>query len=154
MKHILKLLPWKKCFYLSLTVLPLIMICSFYGLYTNKFYFMKVDNYIFSLLIIVHFVFLKVLKRSGRQDDTDLNLLRNLEFTMYAILPVYIFKLAETLYIMLTYFDYSEQVFPGTFLPVGTLILLLQTLLIVLTLASFKHRRIRIGSYSLDRIHE
>ncbi|NER11242.1 hypothetical protein [Muriicola jejuensis] len=154
MKRILKLLPWKKCFYLSLTVLPLILICSFYGLYTNRFYFLKVDNYIFSLLILVHLVFLLVLKRSGRMENTDLNLLRNLEFVMYAILPVYIFKLAETLYILLTYFDYSEQVFPSTFLPAGSFIMGLQTLLIILTLTAFQHRRIRIGSYTLDRIHD
>lgn len=154
MKHILKLLPWKKCFYLSVTVLPLILICSFYGLYTNKFYFLKVDNYIFSLLIMVHLAFLHVLKRAGGDENSQLNLLRNLEFAMYAILPVYIFKLAETLYILLTYFDYSEQVFPQTFLPAGGFILALQSFLIILTLSAFQHRRIRIGSYTLDRIHE
>ncbi|GGD38632.1 hypothetical protein [Muriicola marianensis] len=154
MKRILKLLPWKKFFYLSVTVLPLIVICGFYGLYTNKFYFQKIDNYIFALLIMVHFIFIRVLKRVGSDESTQLNLLRNLEFAMYAILPVYIFKLAETLYILLTYFDYSEQVFPKTFLPVGAFILALQSFLIILTLTAFKHRRIRIGSYTLDRIHE
>lgn len=152
MKHMLKLLPWKKCFYLSVLILPIVMIFGFYGLYTNKFYFFKVDNYIFSFLILVHLGFLYTLWKVDQDENAYLSPLRNLEFAMYAILMVYLFKLAETLYILLSYLDYSEQVFPMTFLPMGTLILFLQTLLIILTLVTFKHRRIRIGSYWFDRI--
>ena len=152
MKHLLKLLPWKKCFYLSVLILPMVMIFGFYGLYTNKFYFLKVDNYIFSFLILVHLGFLYTLWKVDRDENAYLSPLRNLEFAMYAILLVYLFKLAETLYILLSYLDYSEQVFPITFLPMGALILLLHTSLIILTLVTFKHRRIRIGSYWFDRI--
>jgi hypothetical protein len=154
MKHLLNLLPWKKCFYLSAGMLPLMMIFSFYGLYTNKFYFLKVDNYIFSFLIMVHLIFLYTLWKVDMDENAYLGPLRNLEFAMYAILLVYLFKLIETLYILLSYLEYSEQVFPLTFLPMGILVLILQTSLIILTLVTFKHRRIRIGSYWFDRINE
>jgi hypothetical protein len=137
-----------------MVILPSVMVMSFYGLYTNKFYFMKVDNYLFSLLIFVHIFFLHALRRANGEDQTHLSALRNLEFGMYAVLLVYLFKLAETLYIMLTYFDYSEQVFPLSFIPMGTLILILQTVLILLTITTFQHRKIRIGSYRFDRINE
>lgn len=153
MKHLLKLLPWKKCFYISVMILPIVLITSFYGLYTNKFYFLKLDNYLFSLLLVVHFIFLNSLWRADKE-NTPRSHLRNLEFAMYPILLVYLFKTAETLYIMLTYFDYSEQVFPQTFIPMGVTILMLQAFLILLTLITFQHRRIRIGSYTFDRINE
>jgi len=135
-------------------MLPLIIVFSFYGLYTNKFYFLKIDNYIFSLLVIVHLLFLNALLRAERNNTSSLNQLRSFEFVMYAIVLVYIFKMTETLYILFTYFDYSEQVFPPTFLPVGLFILTLQFLLILLTITTFKHRRERLGPYRYDRINE
>ena len=73
MKHLLKLLPWKKCFYLSALILPMVMVFGFYGLYTNKFYFLKVDNYIFSFLILVHLVFLYTLWKVDGDENAYLS---------------------------------------------------------------------------------
>ncbi|MEZ2414229.1 hypothetical protein ACA086_04640 [Muriicola sp. E247] len=154
MKNVLRIIPWNKCFLLSFSLLPLIVITGFYGLYTNKFYFLKIDNYIFAFLVLIHLYFLNSLLKADRDSSMPLNSLRTIEFAMYAILPVYLFKMAETLYVLMTYFDYSEHVFPPTFLPVGILILLLQALLILLTLTTFQHRRDRLGPYRYDRINE
>lgn len=154
MKHLLRLITWKKCFILSLSILPLLIFLSFYGLYTNKFYFLKVDNYIFSLLMIIHVWFLNALYQLEKEPNAHMNNTRNLEYIMYAIFLVYLFKIAETSYILLSYFEYSELVLPTTFLPVGLLILSLQFLLLILTFTTFIHRRDRIGPYRFDRIHK
>ncbi|NNJ89202.1 MAG: hypothetical protein HKP53_07355 [Eudoraea sp.] len=154
MKHLLRIISWKKCFILSLSILPLLVFFSFYGLYTNKFYFLKIDNYIFSLLMIIHIWFLNALYRLEKEPHAYMNITRNLEFIMYAISLVYLFKIGETLYILLGYFEYSEQVLPPTFLPVGLFILSLQFFLLILTFATFKHRRERIGPYRFDRVHK
>jgi hypothetical protein len=154
MKHLLRLITWKKCFILSLSILPLLIIFSFYGLYTNKFYFLKIDNYIFSLLMIIHAWFLNALYQLEKEPHAHMNITRNLEYIMYAIFLVYLFKIAETSYILLSYFEYSDLVLPPTFLPVGLFILSLQCILLIITFATFKLRRERIGPYRFDRVHK
>lgn len=154
MKHLLQVITWKKCFILSLSILPLLIIFSFYGLYTNKFYFLKIDNYIFSFLMIVHAWFLNALYQLEKEPHIHMNSTRNLEYTMYAIFLVYLFKISETFFILLSYFDYSDLVLPQTFLPVGLVILGLQFLLLLVTFTTFKHRRERIGPYRFDKVHE
>ncbi len=154
MKHLMRLITWKKCFIFSLSILPLLIFFSFYGLYTNKFYFLKVDNYIFSLLMIIHAWFLNALYHLEKEPHEHMNLTRNLEYVMYAIFLVYLFKIAETSYILLGYFEYSELVLPQTFLPVGLFILSLQIALLIITFATFKLRREHIGPYRFDRVHK
>jgi len=154
MKHLLRLITWKKCFTLSLSILPLLIFFSFYGLYTNKFYFLKVDNYIFSVLMIIHIWFLNSLRQLEKEPHMHMNITRNLEYIMYAIFLVYLFKIVETSFILLSYFEYNDLVFPPTFLPVGLIILALQSILLILTLTTFKHRRERIGPYRFDRVHK
>ncbi len=139
---------------ISIGVLLLLIVSNFYGLYTNKFYFLKVDNYIFPLLSLVHFSFLNVLHAKIHERDIVEPQLRNLEYVMYGILLVYIFKVLDTTYILLSYSDYQTNLIPDTFIPVGAGILVLQLLLISLTVVAFAFRRQMVGPYSFDQIND
>lgn len=153
MKLILQLFSWKSCLRLSIGVLALLVIFNFYGLYTNKFYFFKPDNYIFPLLSIVHFIYLYALWFKISERETADAPMRNLEYALYVIVLIYIFKLVDTLYILLSYSDYSNHIIPDTFLPMGMIILLLQLLLLGLTLLSFVYRKAEVGEYNFDNIN-
>lgn len=104
--------------------------------------------------MIIHAWFLNALYQLEKENHNHMNITRNLEFVMYAIFLVYLFKIAETSYILLSYFDYSDLVLPPTFLSVGLFIFGLQILLLILTFATFIHRRERIGPYRFDRVHK
>ena len=80
--------------------------------------------------------------------------MRNLEYALYAIVLVYLFKLIDTVYILLSYSDYSNHIIPSTFLPVGLLIFSLQLILLGLTLLSFRYRKTMVGEYNFDNINE
>ncbi|QBA64206.1 hypothetical protein [Muriicola soli] len=96
---------------------------------------------------------MNLLLRAEKTNSITLSSLRTIEFAMYAILPVYLFKMAETLYILTTYLDHSEHIFPTTFVPVGSTILILQALIIFLTFTTFRHRKDRLGPFRYDRIN-
>lgn len=154
MKTELRLLSWKICLVLSVTVLSILIVLNFYGLYSNKFYFLKPDNYIFPLLTFIHFIFLYVIWfKIHEQEMVDVQM-RNIEFAMYGIFIIYIFKVMDTFYILMSYYDFEDHFIPGTFLPMGFLILGLQLLLVVLTLSAFKKRKDLIGDYKFDNIND
>lgn len=154
MKSILQIITWRKCLILSINVLVLLIILNFYGLYTNKFYVFKFDNYIFPLLTIVHFTYLYVVRfKITEQEYTDPQM-RNLEYGLYAIFLIYLFKMFDTAYILLSYGQYENHVIPNTFIPMGITLLLLQVCLIGLTLIAFAHRKHDIGDYNFDNINE
>ena len=104
--------------------------------------------------MIIHAWFLNALYHLEKEPHEHMNLTRNLEYVMYAIFLVYLFKIAETSYILLGYFEYSDLVLPQTFLPVGLFILSLQIALLIITFATFKLRREHIGPYRFDRVHK
>ena len=139
---------------LSNSLLLVLIIFSFYGLYTNKFYFLKVDNYIFPLLAFIHFAYLQGIHSRITSRELSDPSLRNLEYAMYAILPVYIFKLVDTAKIMLSYWDYEMYISPDTFIPIGMGILLSQFILVLLTLMTFHFRRQILGRYNFDQIND
>ncbi|MEX0288455.1 MAG: hypothetical protein AB3N14_05045 [Flavobacteriaceae bacterium] len=154
MKSVLHFISWKRCLALSIGVLVLLIILNFYGLYSNKFYLLKPDNYIFPLLTVVHFIFLYVLWfKITEQELTDPKM-RNLEYAMYPIVLVYVFKMFETIFILNTYNDFENHIMPGTFMPVGILILILQLALLFLTIITFFHRKLEVGDYNFDSINE
>ncbi|PHQ61027.1 MAG: hypothetical protein COC08_06450 [Maribacter sp.] len=154
MKSILRLFPWKLGLYLSIGVLALLIIFSFYGLYTNKFYFFKFDNYIFPFLTTVHFIFLYVLWFKIKEDETTDPQMRNLEYVLYVIFLIYIFKLVDTILILTTYSEYEDYVIPETFMPLGVFILVLYVFLVGLTLLSFLYRRVMVGKYKFNDMNQ
>ena len=154
MSYFWRISSWKKCLAFSVGVLLVLIVLNFYGLYTNKFYFFKVDNYIFPLLAIIHFSFLQAVQLRIGSSDIEATQLRNLEYAMYAILSVYIFKVLDTCYILMSYQNYESQIIPETFIPMGIGILSLQFLLVILTLFSFMFRRQLVGKYNFDHVND
>ncbi|MCO5723559.1 hypothetical protein [Robiginitalea marina] len=147
-------LSWKTCYFLSLGILPVLIVLNFYGLYSNRFYFLKIDNYIFPIFSLLHFVFLYVMRFKIREGEYPDPVMRNVEYGMYAVLMIYLFKCFDTLYILMSYNNYQAYIIPETFLPVGFLTLGLQVFLVVLTLLSFWYRKALVGVYDFEQIDE
>lgn len=154
MKFVLQILPWKRSLNLSIGILTLLIILSFYGLYTNKFYFFKFDNYIFPILTVVHFAFLYAMWFKVKEGEVGDPQMRNLEYTLYVVFFIYVFKAIETYIILMSYGEYEDHVMPGTFIPMGILIFGLQIFLLFITLVVFKHRKEIVGKYKFDDINE
>ncbi|MRH99381.1 hypothetical protein GH721_02450 [Kriegella sp. EG-1] len=154
MNSILRILPWKRILVMTVSILAILIVFNFYGLYTNKFYFFKIDNYIFPILTLVHFGFLYVLWFKIKEEEVADPKMRNLEYALYAILAVYVFKFFSTLSILFSYGQYENHVIPGTFIPIGILILLLYVTLICLTLLAFKYRKDKVGEYEFDDMNQ
>ncbi len=154
MKLILRMFSWKRNLLLSIIVLLLLIVFSFYGLYTNKFYFFKFDNYIFPFLTIIHFTFLYAMSFKIKENEIADPQMRNLEFALYIIFFIYIFRLFETIYILLTYNDFETHVIPATFIPIGILIVFLYAMLLLLTLVTINYRIHLVGPYRFDDIND
>lgn len=150
MRFILKIFTLKRTLILSAVVLGLLNIFSFYGPYTSKFYFFKPENYILPILSVGHFIFLYVLRFKVKEEEMTDPQMRNLEYVLYAIFLVYVYKAVESIYVLSTYSDYGNHVLPGTFLPIGILITVLSFLIIGLSLLLFKYRKDRVGTYKFD----
>ncbi|MDC6405961.1 MULTISPECIES: hypothetical protein [Maribacter] len=141
---------WKLTLLLSLISIVLLNVFSFYGLYTNKFYFFKVDNYIFPILSLVHLVFLYVMWFKIRERELSDVPMRNLEYGLYIVSLVYLFKIIETLITLLSYSDYENHLIPVTFLPIGILMFVLYTMLFGLTFLTYSYRKQFVGTYVFD----
>ncbi|WP_238474571.1 hypothetical protein [Maribacter algarum] len=76
--------------------------------------------------------------------------MRNLEYVLYIIFLVYVYKAFESIYILSTYWDYEFHLLPGAFLPIGILLMICYLLLIGTTLLLFKYRKDRVGAYNFD----
>lgn len=154
MKLILRMISWKSSLLLTILVLLILIVFSFYGLYTNKFYLFKFDNYIFPALTLVHFTYLYVVWFKIKEQEGPDPPMRNLEFALYIIFFIYVFRLIETISILTSYNDFESHVIPATFVPLGILILILYILLLGLTLITFKHRKYLVGSYKFDNTND
>lgn len=154
MNFIKNILTWKRTLILSFGILALLNIFSFYGLYTNKFYFFKIDNYIFPLLSIVHFIFLYVLWFKIKEDELSDPPMRTLEYLLYIISLVYVYKLVETIIILLSYNSFDNHLIPSTFLPLGYFILLLYISLLIVTYLAIDYRKKIVGTYLFDDMNQ
>lgn len=154
MKSIFEIIPWKRTIHISIAVLALLIILDFYGLYTNQFYFLKAENYIFPLFTLVHFTFLYVLQFKISEDELTDPPMRAIEYGLYVAFLVYIFKTSDILYTLITYSDFKNHVLPGPFLPIGILIFALHLLLLVLTLLAIHYRKELVGEYKFDDMNQ
>ncbi|WP_089884550.1 hypothetical protein [Kriegella aquimaris] len=154
MKSVLQLFPWKWVLRLSIMALLVLSVFSFYGLYTDKFYFFKPDNYIFPLLSIVHFTFLYVLWFKIKENELSDPPMRTLEYSLYIIFLVYLYKFFETTQILISYDEFENHVIPNSFFPIAILIVTLQLLLMALTLMAFKYRKDLVGQYVFDDMNQ
>lgn len=80
--------------------------------------------------------------------------MRNLEYALYVIFLVYVFKVFDTFFVLLSYKDYDSHLIPATFIPMGALIVFLHVFLLVLTLAAFAFRKKLVGNYNFENINE
>ncbi|WP_375324440.1 hypothetical protein [Flagellimonas sp. GZD32] len=150
MNTISKIITWKRNLIASILVLLTLMVLDFYGIHTNQFYFLKVDNYIFSTLAVVHLLYLYVVWFKIREDELPDPKMRNVEYVLYLILFVYGFKIYESLQILNSAQIYQDQIIPSTFKPMATLNLILFSILPIMTLYTFWLRKKMIGVYNFD----
>lgn len=150
MKSILRIFTLKRTVIISAVILVLLSIISFYGPYTGKFYFLKAYNYILPVMTLVHFIFLYVLWFKIKEDELTDPQMRNLEYGLYFIFVVYIYKACESVYTLTTYADYENHLLPTGFLTIGIVTTVLYFLLLVLTLLTFRYRKNRIGDYKFE----
>lgn len=154
MNSIKGIFTWKLTLIVSIAVLFLLNIFSFYGLYTNKFYFFRIDNYIFPLLSIVHFVFLYVLWFKISEKELSDPPMRTLEYVLYIISLVYIYKLVETVITVSSYSDFENHLIPSTFLPLGFFMMALYAVLLLVTLLAVLYRKEIVGTYLFDDMNQ
>ncbi|MGB7393525.1 MAG: hypothetical protein WA913_03930 [Pricia sp.] len=154
MDFILRMLSWKKTIQITAAVLLLLIVFDFFGLYTNRFYFAKADNYIFPVFSLIHFVFLYVLNFKIKEDELTDPMMRNLEYALYVSFLVYVYKTSEILGILTTYDEFSNHLVPITFLPIGISVFVLHILLLVLTLFCIHHRKELVGEYKFDDMNQ
>ena len=88
MNTLSKIITWKRNILASVAVLLTLIILSFYGAYTNQFYFLKVDNYIFPILTSIHLLYLYVVWFKITEDELPDPKMRNIEYVLYAIMIV------------------------------------------------------------------
>ncbi len=150
MKIIASNLSWKVLLRLSVIILVALLFLNFYNLYTNKFYFFKIDNYIFPILTIAHFVYLYVISFKIREDEHPDPTMRNLEYSLYAIFLVYSYKLSSIIGILSSKADFINYEIPTTFTPVGIVMIALFVFLLILTVLTFIYRKEKIGAYVFE----
>jgi len=154
MKFILRILPWKKTITTSIVLLVLLIILSFYGLYTNTFPVIKPENFVFPLLTSIHFTFLYVLWFKIKEEEGTDPQMRIIEYALYAIFFVYLFKAYETILVLTTYADFTNHLIPESFFPIGILVLVLQAFLLGITLLAIKYRKDMVGTYEFDDMNQ
>ena len=154
MNPISKIITWKRNILASLAVLLVLIVLDFYGVYTNKFYFLKADNYIFPLLASVHFLYLYVVWFKISEGELPDPKMRNIEYVLYAIMIVYVFKIYDSAQVLGSVTYYEEHVIPTTFKPVATLTLVLYSILPILTIYTFWLRKKYVGVYNFENYND
>lgn len=138
----------------SIAVLVSLTVLSFYGVYTNQFYFLKADNYIFPALASIHFLYLYVVWFKITEYEFPDPKMRNIEYTLYAIMIVYVFKIYDSITVLNSIDVYGQHVIPATFKPIATLSVVLYSILPVLTLYTFWLRKRFVGVYNFENYND
>ncbi|KAB5491706.1 MULTISPECIES: hypothetical protein [Flagellimonas] len=154
MNTISKIITWKRNILTSLAVLLVLIVLDFYGVYTNKFYFLKADNYIFPVLASVHLLYLYVVWFKISEGELPDPKMRNIEYVLYVIMIVYVFKIYDSAQILGSVKHYEEHVIPMTFKPVATLTLVLYSILPILTIYTFWLRKRYVGVYNFENYND
>ena len=154
MNTISKIITWKRNILASLAILLVLIVLNFYGVYTNKFYFLKPDNYIFPILYTVHFLYLYVVWFKISEEELPDPKMRNIEYVLYAIMIVYVFKIYDSIMVLNSVKEYREHVIPATFKPIATVTLVLYSILPILTIYTFWLRRRYVGIYNFENYND
>lgn len=154
MQRIYSIFSWKVCLKASLFMIPLVIILSFYGLYSNSFFLFKPANYIIPVLTLAHLAYLYVFWFKIKEEEFPDPRMRILEYIMYGVILFYAVKCGVILVTILERGQFVAHVIPQSFLPMGALILFLHLALIILSLILFHHRKTLIGAYNVDYLNE
>lgn len=149
-----RLFPLRVLLLLSVVLLLTLNVFSFYGIYTHKFYFLKFDNYIFPILSIVHFTYLYTLWSKRKQHQTPDIFMRNVEYILYFIYMIYVFKFIESIYRLTTYNDFEIGLIPETFFPIGLILVFLYLFLLTITIITFNYRSKVIGAFDFEDLND
>lgn len=150
MKSLFKIFTWKISSVVTSILLLALILLNFYGVYANKFYFLKPANYIFPVLAMVHFLYLYVLRFKITENELPDPVMRNLEYVLYAVLIVYFFKIYDSVNVLNSISDYKGYFISDIFEPMATITLVLYCLLFVFTLLSFLQRKHYVGKYDFE----
>jgi len=140
--------------FISVIILIALIFLNFYGLYSNQFHFNKAGSFIFPLLTLVHFVYIYVLWFKIVEDEYPDVVMKSIEYIMYGILLVYFYEIIETYLLLSSQDKFHDHVIPSTFVPMGILIISLQSLLVFFTIWSFLIRKRRVGKYNIDYLND
>jgi|TARA_R110000796_G_scaffold47977_5_gene115059 hypothetical protein len=80
-------------------------------------------------------------------------IMKNIEYVMYAVLLAYAYNISETFLILGSQNEFQDHVIPSSFVPMGILIISIQTLLVLLTVWSFIIRKRIVGKYDFDYLN-
>ncbi len=139
---------------ISISIILVLMIFSFYGLYSNHFHFNQLERFLFPIISVIHFIYLYILWFKVSENEYPDTIMRNIEYTMYGVVLFYIFKIIETALLLGTYTKFEGYIIPTTFLPLGIIKISLQILLPVCTIWSFSIRKKKVGNYNFDYLNE
>ncbi|NAY90993.1 hypothetical protein GTQ34_03590 [Muricauda sp. JGD-17] len=145
---------WKINVFLTATILIALVILDFYGVYTDRFYFLKLDNYIFPLLSLIHFLYLYVIWFKITEIELPDPKMRNLEYVLYVVMIIYLFKVYDSVLVLDSYNNFSEHMVPSMFKPMAILTLVLHSILPLLTMLSFWQRKKYIGPYNFENYND
>lgn len=154
MNKLSKIITWKRNILASVAVLLTLIVLSFYGVYTNQFYFLKPDNYIIPILTSVHFLYLYVIWFKITEGELPDPKMRNIEYALYAMMIVYLYKIYDSTMVLYSIEMFEEHVIPSTFKPMATLSVVLYSILPILTLYTFWLRKRYIGIYNFENYND
>jgi|TARA_R110002126_G_C10269557_1_gene483933 hypothetical protein len=80
--------------------------------------------------------------------------MRTLEYVLYIISLVYIYKLVETIITVSSYSDFENHLIPSTFLPLGFLMMVLYAMLLLVTFLAVLYRKEIVGTYLFDDMNQ
>tara|TARA_R110000737_G_scaffold254738_1_gene264008 strand:+ start:747 stop:1052 length:306 start_codon:yes stop_codon:yes gene_type:complete len=80
--------------------------------------------------------------------------MRTLEYVLYIISLVYIYKLVETIMTVSSYSDFENHLIPNTFLPLGFLMMVLYAMLLLVTFLAVLYRKEIVGTYLFDDMNQ
>lgn len=138
---------------LTIVSLVSLILLGFYSMYGNTFVFNRLESYIFPLLTMIHFLYLYVLWFKITEMEYPDMIMKNIEYVLYGVVLVYGYNIYGTFLLLDSQNEFQNHIIPSTFVPMGILIIALQTLLVLLTVWSFIIRRQRVGKYDFDYLN-
>ncbi|MEM8764358.1 MAG: hypothetical protein AAGD88_11130 [Bacteroidota bacterium] len=144
----------KRLIWTLLTLLLVLVLFNFYGPFSNRFYFGKLDGYLFLLLVVFQALYLFRLLSKAKNEAVADSQLRYLEYVVYGVLVVYGYKTFDTVLSLNLASEIQHELLPTTFFPLVLLSLALYLMVIILSILTFTFRKRLLGSFSQESIED